>query len=394
MAVPDLTNYNLFAKVANRDRNASVGLGGALHEATQGVTQPSVQSEPVVQQPAQPQVQPQQPEMEVTRDHQGNYYTNGVKTPMTVLNPNAVPYRDTQSRPPIRSTEELAAAMGYTSPEQEERLRRASVSNQRMLAVTDALRHIGNIAHTVDYSPSQQFNQPWAEEQARYERGRAMRDKANQALLSYEQAKAAQDAKQRQWEAQFKYNQEKDAANAQALKDYRDAMLQSREDQLAYRKENDAANRALRQGQYDRQNEFTQQRIALSAAKKGVSGGGRRSSGGSRAGSGGGKYSFIDEEGNEHVYDNKTMYNQGVAEYGRNTPEFTMVPDGTDEFGKQKYKRVKLTPEQRGGRMTRVGKAKAASRKAPAKTVAAAPPKKKATGTRGTKSNKSGFFNS
>jgi hypothetical protein len=375
MAVPDLTNYNLFAKVANRDRNASVGLGGALHEATQGVAQPSVQSEPVVQQPQQPQVQPQQPVQSV--------------------NTSVVP----QQRP-IRSTEELAAAMGYTSPEQEERLRRASVSNQRMLAVADALRHIGNIAHTVDYSPSQQFNQPWAEEQARYERGRAMRDKANQALLSYEQAKAAQDAKQRQWEAQFKYNQEKDAANAQALKDYRDAMLQSREDQLAYRKENDAANRALRQGQYDRQNEFTQQRIELSAAKKGVSGGGRRSSGGSRAGSGGGKYWLTDEEGNVHYYPNKTMWEQGIAEYGGNVSKDRSVRNGVDVFGNPQNKIVQRKSADIGGEMARRGKAnaaakaKAASRKASTKTVAAAPPKKKATGTRGTKSNKSGFFNS
>lgn len=91
----------------------------------------------------------------------------------------------------------------YTSPEQEEKMRKASVANQRILALGDALRHIGNIYHTVNYAPSQQFNKPWEEEQTRYEKGKAVRDAANAHYLSYQQAKAAQDAKQKQWEADF-----------------------------------------------------------------------------------------------------------------------------------------------------------------------------------------------
>jgi hypothetical protein len=112
-----------------------------------------------------------------------------------------------QNKPAITNMDELAAAMGYTSPEQEDKLRKASVANQRMLAVVDALRHIGNIAHTVNYAPSQQFNQPWAEENARYLQGKALRDKANQTYISYQQAKAAQDAKQRQWEQEHGYKE-------------------------------------------------------------------------------------------------------------------------------------------------------------------------------------------
>lgn len=96
-----------------------------------------------------------------------------------------------------------AIASLYTSPEQEEKMRKSSVANQRILAVADALRHMGNIYHTVKYSPSQQFNSPVAEEQQRYERGKAVRDAANMRYYSYQQAKAAQDAKQRQWEAEF-----------------------------------------------------------------------------------------------------------------------------------------------------------------------------------------------
>lgn len=116
----------------------------------------------------------------------------------------------------------------YTSPEQEEKMRKASVANQKILAIGDALRHIGNIANTVNYAPAQQFNSPFQEEQARYEKGKALRDKANQTYISYQQAKAAQDAKQRQWEATFNYNAAKDAAAAAALQQYRDRTIQER----------------------------------------------------------------------------------------------------------------------------------------------------------------------
>ena len=105
----------------------------------------------------------------------------------------------------------------YTDPREEERLRKASVMNQRILAIGDAIRHIGNIANTVNYAPAQQFNSPVAEEQARYERGKALRDRANQQFYTYQQAKAAQDAAQRKWEQQFQLN----AANAASQHAYR-----------------------------------------------------------------------------------------------------------------------------------------------------------------------------
>ena len=126
---------------------------------------------------------------------------------------NGTPYQPQKQTKPITSTEELAAAIGYTSPEEENRLRKASVMNQRILAVGDALRHIGNIANTVGYAPSQQFNNPAMEEYARYEKSKAIRDRANQQYIAYQQAKAKQDAEQKRWEAQFNYNQAKDERN-------------------------------------------------------------------------------------------------------------------------------------------------------------------------------------
>jgi hypothetical protein len=128
----------------------------------------------------------------------------------------------------ITSMDDLARAMNYTTPEEEDRLRKASVANQRIMAIGDALRHIGNIANTVNYAPSQQFNNPVQEEHQRYLQGKALRDAANRQYLAYQQQKAAQDAKQRQWEATFNYNAARDAANAQALKERYDADREER----------------------------------------------------------------------------------------------------------------------------------------------------------------------
>lgn len=126
---------------------------------------------------------------------------------------------------PTWGMDEVARAMGYTSPEQEEKLRKASVANQRIFALADAVRHIGNIAGAINYAPAQQLNSPVEEERKRYLQGKALRDKANQTYISYMQQKAAQDAKQKQWEMQFAYNAAKDAATAQALQEYRNASL-------------------------------------------------------------------------------------------------------------------------------------------------------------------------
>ena len=118
--------------------------------------------------------------------------------------------QNTQVQQPITSTEDLAKAMGYTSPEEEDRLRRASVANQRILALGDALRHIGNIANTTRYAPSQQFNSPVEMERQRYLQGKMLRDKANQTYITYQQAKAKQEAQQREWDRNFEYKRGKD----------------------------------------------------------------------------------------------------------------------------------------------------------------------------------------
>lgn len=107
----------------------------------------------------------------------------------------------------------------YTSPEEEMRMRKSSLANRRIMAVADALRHIGNIYHTVNYAPSQKFNSPVPEEEQRYNQGKALRDAANMRFFNYQQAKAAQDAKQRQWEAEFGMKNELTAAQIKSIED-------------------------------------------------------------------------------------------------------------------------------------------------------------------------------
>lgn len=142
---------------------------------------------------------------------------------------------------PITSMEDLARAMGYTSPQEEERLRKASVANQRILAIGDALRHIGNIANTVNYAPSQQFTNPVVEEEQRYQKGKALRDAANLKYYTYQQQRAAQEQKARQWEADYQLKM----ADAARKAGYTEAQIKNMQDRLAQQKAYQDANIAL-----------------------------------------------------------------------------------------------------------------------------------------------------
>ena len=122
----------------------------------------------------------------------------------------------------------------YTSPQKEEELRKSSVNKQRVMALADALRHIGNIYHTTRYSPSQQFNSPVLEERNRYLQEKAVRDANNYKFQTYQQAKAAQEAKIRQAERDFEYKVGKDARDYELNKQKADAYLKAQEAQRGY----------------------------------------------------------------------------------------------------------------------------------------------------------------
>ena len=104
-------------------------------------------------------------------------------TPTTTLNVD--PNSDTAGADAISKL--------FTPPEEEERKRRASIANQRIAAVGDALRHIGNIYYTTKGAPAQKFNNPVKEEEDRYQKEKAIRDRNNQYYMTYQRAKERQE---------------------------------------------------------------------------------------------------------------------------------------------------------------------------------------------------------
>lgn len=134
-----------------------------------------------------------------------------------------------------------------TTPKQEEELRRASINRQRILALGDVGRHIANLVTTVNQATPQQFNSPVQEEEQRYLRDKAIRDQNNMRYYSYQQAKAAQDAKQKQWEADYGLK----VADAARKAGFTEAQIKNMQDRLAQQKAYQDANIALGQRRAD-----------------------------------------------------------------------------------------------------------------------------------------------
>lgn len=148
-------------------------------------------------------------------------------TPVVPQRQNYVPQ---QQIDPNSSTDGVDSILGhFTSPQEEEKYRKASVARQRIMAVGDALRHIGNIYHTTRYAPSQKFNMPEEAERQRYLQEKSLRDQANQRIISYQQAKAAIDQKARQWEADYGLKVADAARKAGAT----EAQIKNMQDRLA-----------------------------------------------------------------------------------------------------------------------------------------------------------------
>ena len=160
----------------------------------------------------------------------------------------------------------------YTSPQQEEEMRKASVQRQRIMAVGDALRQIGNIYHTVQGAPSQQLNMPSLEERQRYLQEKAIRDNNNMRYMTYQQAKAAQDAKIKQWEQQYQLN----AANAASQHAYRQRQAEiaagNAASQDAYRRGNLARQEAADKARNDYNERKLKQQTAYQNRMAGYAG--------------------------------------------------------------------------------------------------------------------------
>lgn len=90
----------------------------------------------------------------------------------------------------------------------EDKLKRDSVTNRRILALGDALRQIGNIYHTVHGAPSQQFNNPVQEEAQRYQQEKAIRDNDRYKKMAAKQSAAMNELKRKQMEYENEYRNE------------------------------------------------------------------------------------------------------------------------------------------------------------------------------------------
>ena len=153
---------------------------------------------------------------------------------------------------PNSSSDGMDTILGhFTSPQEEEKYRKASVAQQRILAVADAIRQIGNIYNTTRYAPSQKLNMPAEAVRQRYLQDKALRDQANQRIISYEQAKRAQDLRARQWEADYGLKVADAARKAGAT----EAQIKNMQDRLAEQRRMNDLNHGLNKEKFAWQKE-------------------------------------------------------------------------------------------------------------------------------------------
>lgn len=82
-----------------------------------------------------------------------------------------------------------------TGGKAEEPYKKENESKKKLLALSDAIRHIGNLMTVTDGATPQKFNSPVVEQEARYQQERAYRDKERAAQAKAAQEKAKQDAR-------------------------------------------------------------------------------------------------------------------------------------------------------------------------------------------------------
>lgn len=303
--------YNLFAQQKQKyypnadtvQQNTPSQVQGETPEQFAAGKQAANSETGAVSQPVQPIVQPTPVVKTPAVSSQQKQYTGGSNNPQGALD-----YLNSL----------------YTSPEQEEKLRKASVMNQRIMAVGDALRHIGNIYNTTKGAPAQQFNNPVNEEYARYQQGKALRDRANQIYYNYQQQKAQQDAAMEKWKQQFRYNQAKDTRDYALKKNESDARANLNEARiqtqniLTYLNELKAKGQITENERKEIVNKYLPQKEESVIARNNRTGGGRSGGGGGRRGKGMDEYTVTSEtsytfDTNGNRTGSKTVKNRTVA---------------------------------------------------------------------------------
>ena len=220
--------------------------------------------------------------------------------------------------------------------------RRMTTNRERLLALGDAMRHIGNIVNTGKGAPSQQFNDPNSQEEGRYQQRKAERQR--KAALDAENARKAAvlGLKEKAAEADRQYKlflmgMKNDAAGLNR-------------DKFEYRQGKDARDFEEKK----RHNLVSEgqgaQRIGISqynATHKGSGKSGKSGSGSSA------KYWFEDKNGKMHYQPNKTMWEQEYyREYGKLPNEGTSTSTSTKTTDYKTGKETTTTTRTKGNSVT------------------------------------------
>ena len=166
---------------------------------------------------------------------------------------------------------------------EEEPYRKKNNAKEKLYALADAIRQIGNLAYVTKGATPQKFNNPVAEQEAKYQQEKALRDKDRAARADAAQKKAKMDA-----DAAYKDALLQLKANATNFDLYKNMMKRKDDaDKFAWNKQKDQANLDLRGralddareyhnkqlAQGERRLQLSAQRNAIEAAKGGSSGG-------------------------------------------------------------------------------------------------------------------------
>ena len=249
--------------------------------------------------------------------------------------------------------------------------RRMTTNRERLLALGDAMRHIGNIVNTGKGAPSQQFNDPISQEEGRYQQRKAERLK--KAVLDAENARKAEEMGLKEKAA------ETDRQYKLFLMGVKNDAAGLNRDKFEYRQGKDARDFEEKK----RHNLVSEgqgaQRIGISqynATHKGSGKSGKSGSGSSA------KYWFEDKNGKMHYQPNKTMWEQEYyREYGKLPNEGTSTSTSTKTTDYKTGKETTTTTRTKGNSVTaQAAQAQNAARAARQKTKSS--PAKKPSGNK------------
>ena len=227
--------------------------------------------------------------------------------------------------------------------------RRMTTNRERILALGDAMRHIGNIVNTGKGAPSQQFNDPISQEEGRYQQR-----KADRQLKAENARKTAEiGLKEKAYEADRQYKL--------FLMGMKNDAARLNRDKFEYRQGKDARDFEYRQGKDARDFEEKKrhnlvsegqgaQRIGISqynATHKGSGKSGKSGSGSSA------KYWFEDKNGKMRYQPNKTMWEQEYyREYGKLPQGETSTSTSTKTINPKTGAEVTTTTRRKGASVT------------------------------------------